>query len=56
MSEITPIFTRLDHKLFYDTSVEQSEIYEIQCDSSSIANLNQQTHSCNFIMQQTSGI
>ena len=36
-----PIFTRLDEPIIYDTSIEQSEIDEIQCDRSSIANLNQ---------------
>ena len=41
MTEITPIYTRLDQELVYDTSVEQSEIDEIHCDRSSIANLNQ---------------
>ena len=38
--ETVPIFTRLDQEVVYDTSVEQSEIDEIQCDRSSIANLN----------------
>ena len=41
MTEITLIFTRIDQELVYDTSVEQSEIDEIQCDRSSIPNLNQ---------------
>ena len=41
MTEITPIFTRLDETIVYDTSIEQSEIEEIQCDRSYIANLNQ---------------
>ena len=41
MTEVTPAFTRLDQELVYDTSIEQSEIDEIQCDRSSIANLNQ---------------
>ena len=39
--ETVPIFTRLDEPIIYDTSIEQSEIDEIQCDRSSIANLNQ---------------
>ena len=39
--ETVPIFTRLDEPIVYDTSIEQSEIDEIQCDRSSIANLNQ---------------
>ena len=39
--ETVPLFTRLDEQIVYDTSIEQSEIDEIQCDRSSIANLNQ---------------
>ena len=39
--ETVPIFTKLDEPIIYDTSIEQSEIDEIQCDRSSIANLNQ---------------
>ena len=41
MAEITPIFTRLDEPIVYDTSIEQSEIDEISCDRTSINNLNQ---------------
>ena len=41
MTEVTFIFTRLDQKLVYDRSVEATEIDKIQCDRSSIANLNQ---------------
>ena len=29
MNEITPIFTRLDQELIYDTSIEQTELDEI---------------------------
>ena len=39
--ETVTIFTRFDEPIVYDTSIEQSEINEIQCDRSSIANLNQ---------------
>ena len=41
MTEVTPIFTRLDQELVYDSSIEATEIDEIQCDRSSVANLNQ---------------
>ena len=41
MTKITPIFTRLDEPIVYYTSIKQSEIDDIQCDRSSIANLNQ---------------
>ena len=39
--ETVPIFTRLDEQIVYDSSVEATELDEIQCDRSSIANLNQ---------------
>ena len=39
--ETFPIFTRLDQELVYNSSVEATEIDEIQCDRSSVANLNQ---------------
>ena len=39
--ETVPIFTRLDEQIVYDTSIEQTELDEIQCDRSSVANLNQ---------------
>ena len=48
MTEITLIFTRLDHELVYDNSVEATEIDEIQCDKSSIANLNQANYQFKF--------
>ena len=48
MTEVTAIFTRLDQKFVYDTSVEQSEIDEIKCDRFSIANLNQANSQLNF--------
>ena len=41
MTEVTLVFTRLDQELVYDSSIEATEIDEIQCDRSSIANLNQ---------------
>ena len=40
MTEITPVFTRLDQELVYDSSVEATELDEISCDISSINNLN----------------
>ena len=46
--ETVSIFTRLDQELVYDTSVEQTELDEIQCDSSSIANLNQANNQLKF--------
>ena len=39
--ETVPIFTRLDQELIYDSSIEATAIDEIQCDRSSVANLNQ---------------
>ena len=48
MTEITPIFTRLDQELVYDSSVEPTEIDEIQCDRSSVANLNQANNMLKF--------
>ena len=41
MTEVTPIFSRLDQELVYDSSVEATEVDDIQCDRSSIANFNQ---------------
>ena len=41
MTEVTPIFRRLDQELIYENSVVAREIDEIQCDRSLIANLNQ---------------
>ena len=38
MAEVTPIFTRLDQELVYDSSVEATEIDKIQCDRCSITN------------------
>ena len=49
MTEITPIFTRLNEPIVYDTSIEQSEIDEIQFDGSSIANLNQANTQFKFL-------
>ena len=48
MTEVTPIFTSLDQELVYDTSVEQTELDEIQCDRSSITNLNQANNQLKF--------
>ena len=48
MTEVTPVFTRLDQELVYDSSVEATEIDEIQCDRSSIANLNQANNQLKF--------
>ena len=48
MNEITPIFTRLDQELIYDTSIEQTELDEISCDRSSINNLNQANNQFKF--------
>ena len=48
MNEITPIFTRLDQELIYDTSIEQTELDEISCDRSSINNLNQVNNQLKF--------
>ena len=39
--ETVPIFTRLDEPIVYDNSIEATELDEISCDRSSIANLNQ---------------
>ena len=41
MTEVTTVFTRLNQELVYDRSVEATELDEIHCDRSSIANLNQ---------------
>ena len=48
MTEVTPIFTRLDEPLVYDSSVEATELDEISCDRSSINNLNQATNQLKF--------
>lgn len=48
MSEITPIFTRLDEPLIYDSSVETTELYEIDCDRSSVANFIQANKQLKF--------
>ena len=32
MTEVTPVFTRLDQELVYHSSVEATELDEIQCD------------------------
>ena len=48
MTEVTPIFTRLDQELVYDSSVEQTELDEIQYDRSSVANLNQANNQLKF--------
>ena len=46
--ETVSIFTSLVQELIYDTSVDQSEIDEIQCDRSLIANLNQSNTQLKF--------
>ena len=48
MTEVTPIFTKLDHELVYDSFVEATEIDEISCDKSSINNLNQANNQLKF--------
>ena len=48
MTEVIPIFTRLDEPLVYDSSVEATELDEISCDRSSINNLNQANNQLKF--------
>ena len=48
MTEMSPIFTRLDEPLVYDNSVEGTEIDEIPCDITSIQNLNQASNQFRF--------
>ena len=54
MSEVTPVFTKLDQELVYDSSVKHTELDKIQCDRSLLANLNQANTLFKFYYAATS--